>query len=421
MNIEKYIGEKKQKGQWKYVLLIVVLAVLYTQGFSYVNWNWTTTGWIKNIITLALFCFFFLYGIHNKTGNFKVPIMLLILLPYLSMYNTNALYGQGYRDSFMALLGNYIWVLYFVFHKYKVKESTILRAFLIISLIIVAIQVLQQFTYPNALFGIKNPDADDFNPLQDLAEERNGLWRFRIGSNAYFTCVILFAALIWARNKVNTRLLILIGLMFVSVYLTLTRQVIGACLLASFSSLFLGKKSKGMGRALIIALVLGALLYSYSDVLFGQLAEQTKEDTSSDYIRILSAQYFWSESTSSPLLFLFGHGAPGKTGSYGLFLQNLLKYSGFGYSDVGFIGETYIFGAIYVVVCYWFLWKMFFTYKKVIPTYIRMFVIYAVVMSIMIFPMEGTITYLVWAMLAYICDLHINQAKALKRNVGQQQ
>ena len=48
------------------------------------------------------------------------------------------------------------------------QESTILKAFLIISLFIAGVQILQQFTYPNALFGVY--DEESFDDLLKAAE-----------------------------------------------------------------------------------------------------------------------------------------------------------------------------------------------------------------------------------------------------------
>lgn len=167
--------------------------------------------------------------------------------------------------------------------------------------------------------------------VQEAAEKRNGLWRFRMGGNAYFSCIILFASIAWIRKKFNMKVAILMTLMLVSVYLTLTRQVMAACFLALFFSFFLGKKNQGYIQALIIGVVIAAILYSYSDVLFGSFAEQTTEDMSDNYIRVLAGTYFWNESISDPLVFLFGHGLPGQTGSFKLLMQQLNQIMHFFY------------------------------------------------------------------------------------------
>ncbi len=411
IDINKYIGERKIKGQQKYFFIILAFALLCTHGLSYVNWNYTYGGWALNIIAIVLSLFFLLNFSKMKSTecHYRADALLLLLIPFFSIFNTHSLYGQDYMDSIKGMTGCFIWVFYFVLHKYKVQESTILRALLVISLFIVAVQVVQQFTYPNAVFGVLSDDAMVEKGAKEAAEQRNGLWRFRMGENAYYTCIILFACAVWVRRKFNMKLIILMCLMLVSVYLTLTRQVMAACLLALFFSFFLGKKNKGYMQAIIIGVVIAAILYSYSDVLFGSFAEQTSDDMSDSYVRALAGTYFWNESISDPYLFLFGHGLPGQTGTFKQLMQQLNQMKGFYTVDVGFIGMTYTFGAIYVFVCFRLLWRLFFSYKKYVPTYIRLFVIFTSVMSIMIFPMTSINYYFVWTMMMYISDLHINR------------
>lgn len=410
MNIEKYTGEPRKK-QRLFLIIIIALAVLYTAGFSYINWNPTYGGWIQNVISILFFLFLIINLPKGRKYNFKSEILLLIILPFISSINTYMLYGQSFYDSIRALTGNFVWVFYFVLHKYKVQESTILKAFLIISLFIAGVQILQQFTYPNALFGVSDEDSVIEKGLTEIAEKRNGLWRFRMAVNGYFTAPILFACLMWARKKINNKLIILIAVMLISIYLTLTRQVIAACLLAVFMSFFLGKRNKGMARAMILGVILLSVIYAYSDVLFGSLAEQTSEDMNDSNIRLFAASYFWEASIKNPMTFLLGYGIPGQHGEFAS-LTDYIQHTLFLFTnDVGFIGRAYEAGYIYVIACYYLLWKVFFKNKEAIPVYIRTFVIFTGVMSIMIFPMASTVYFFVWSCLLYICDIHINKER----------
>lgn len=149
ININKYVGEKKRKGQFIFFFIIIALSILYTSGFSYVNWNSTYGGWIKNVVAILFMLFLVLYWPKNRDYHFKVDALLLLLIPFCSIWNTHSLYGQDYIDSIKTLTGCFVWVFYFFLHKYKVQESTILKAVLAIALFVVAAQVIQQFTYPN--------------------------------------------------------------------------------------------------------------------------------------------------------------------------------------------------------------------------------------------------------------------------------
>ena len=205
ININKYVGEKKKKGQLKFFLLIIALSILYTSGMNYNNWNPTYGGWIQNVVAIVFLLFLMLNFPKSSQYHYRVDAMLLLILPFFSMMNSHSLYGQGYVDSIKTMTGCFVWVFYFVLHKYKVQESTILKAFLVISLFIVGVQIIQQFTYPNAVFGVLSDDAMIEQGVQEAAEQRNGLWRFRMGGNAYFSCIILFASIAWIRKKFNLK------------------------------------------------------------------------------------------------------------------------------------------------------------------------------------------------------------------------
>lgn len=419
MNIEKYVGEKRSWRQWKFLLLLIGMTILVTYGFSYANWSIKYGTWAIKIVCLLLLAFILIHWPKKSNRyNFRTEVLILTFLPLISSINTYIYYGQSFIDSFNALSFNFVWIIYFVLHKYKVQESTILRMFLWVSLFIAAVQIIQQFTYPNVLFGGYSEEFMIERGVSNYAASRNGLWRFLMHENGYFTAPILFAVFIWARKKTNIKFAFIIAICLVSIYLSLTRQVIASCILALFLSFFLGKKSGSVVvRAMILAIVLFAFLYSYYDVLFGSLTEQTGDDLSGNYVRFLAADYFWNESVKHPLAFLFGYGAEGQTGAYNQLINYLKSVMGFFTGDVGFIGKIFTNGVVYVIMCYVLLWKLFFTFKNSVPTYIRMFVIFGAVMSIMIFPMTVHYQFFVWALLLYVADLHINEGKLQKRKI----
>lgn len=227
--------------------------------------------------------------------------------------------------------------------------------------------------------------------------------------NGYYTAPILFAMWIGIRKKADLKLGVFIALFFASIYLTLTRQVMFACILAIFCSMFMGQKKINI-TALLLGLIFITGLYVYYDVLFSKLAQQTQDDSNADNVRLLAASMLWEESLKTPFTFLFGYGLPDSTSAYGLHMYKLSNFLGIYTSDVGFIGQIFERGFIYVCVCYYMFYKLFFKFKKVIPMYIRMFVMFAGVMSVMIFPCIVPAQTVVWAMLLYVCDLHINKS-----------
>lgn len=391
------------------LFLLIAYVVLVTSGLENVNWNSTYGGWANNIISLGLLGYLFCSRPNGKQYHFRGLVLLLIWVPFLSFFNSWSIYSQSPSRSFLLMASQSTWVIYFLLHKYKVQEQTILKVFFYIALFLVGIQIVQQFTYPNAPFGTMSQETMIERHAMEAAEQRNGLWRFRMHQNGYYTAPILFALWIKIRKKANPKLAVFVALFLASIYLTLTRQVMFAGILAIFCSMFMGQKKINF-TALLLGLIFITGLYVYYDVLFSKLAQQTQNDSNADNVRLLAASMLWEESLKTPFTFLFGYGLPDSTSAYGLHMYKLNNFLGIYTSDVGFIGQIFERGFIYVCVCYYMFYKLFFKFKKVIPMYIRMFVMFAGVMSVMIFPCIVPAQTVVWAMLLYVCDLHINKS-----------
>lgn len=403
----QYKGNVKKQRVALFLLLAYV--VLVTSGFENVNWNPTYGGWVTNIVSLGLLGYLLYSRPKGKQFHFRTLVLFLIWVPFVSILNSWSIYSQSPSRSFLLMTTQSTWVIYFLLHKYKVQEQVVLKVLFYIALFLVGIQIVQQFTYPNAPFGTMSQDVMIERHAMEAAEQRNGLWRFRMHQNGYYTAPILFAMWIGIRKKADFKLGVFIALFFASIYLTLTRQVMFACILVIFCSMFMGQKKINF-TALLLGLIFIAGLYVYYDVLFSKLAQQTQDDSNEDNVRLFAASMLWEESLKTPFTFLFGYGLPDSTSAYGLHMYKLSNFLGIYTSDVGFIGQIFERGFIYVCVCYFMFYKLFFKFKKLIPMYIRMFVMFAGVMSVMIFPCIVPAQTVVWAMLLYVCDLHINKS-----------
>jgi hypothetical protein len=276
------------------------------------------------------------------------------------------------------------------------------------AILIALIQIIQQFTFPKAYFGVRDETAMSTKNFEEIAEVRNGLWRFRMHANGFFTTPILFALWVWIKKKLDMQGAFFFLLFLVSIYLTLTRQVMAACILAIVCSYFIGGQKVRL-KSVFLLLLLAFGLYCFYDLLFSEMAERTADETEDENIRYLSAYYFWNASLKSISTFLFGMGLPSQ-GEYRKLMDVLNEIYGFYPNDVGFIGEIYEKGLLYVLICYALIFRLLLILRKKIPCYIRMFCIFTGVMSIMIFPFYNVNQCLVWTMLLYICDLHINQS-----------
>lgn len=403
---DKDFGKVVGRQRW-YMLLIILLVTVASYGFNYVNWTFGNSIFGFLTILLSYYC---LVNLHSLTRcNFGIIVLIFIFLPFFAIINSYTIYGQSVFIGMKSILPYaFVWVLYFALHILKVKESTILKAFLLISLFVVALQIIQQFTYPNVYFGIKNQKEALEYGIQETADMRNGLLRFRILGMEY-TVPIIILLFLWIMNKAEMRLILLFTLLLTSVYLTLTRQLIFSTIFTIIFTYFLEFKKVKIWF-IIIGILSVIILFLNYDSLFGEFVNTTRNEANENNIRVIAASFFWNDSLRSWSTFLFGYGPPSSEGSFHNYVEQL-SLRGLYSSDVGFIGVLWRFGILYVILSFYLLFTVFFKLKEKIPTYIRLFVVFVSVISIMIFPFGANyVKTLVWPFLLYICDLHINKS-----------
>ncbi len=398
---------------WEVILIIGLFTVICC-GFIFYAWPLTFDFVVRSLSVILLFFFlYFLYwgGGLSKKQHFRYFVLALAFLPFGSVLYSHTEYGQPVLDGIKGTLPSLFWLFYFVLHRFKVKEGSFVKAMLCIAIFILAVQVIQQFTYPHVWFGIRNVESLAAN--QELTENRNGIWRFHIDFNAIFTAVCLFYFWCKMRRGMVLQYPVIIVLMLVSVYLSLSRQLMLSAVLTLILSFFLGRK-KMIVWPLFIGGILLSVVYLYWDVLFGQLQQMTGRDLNKDYIRFAAAKYFWTETFSSVKSALLGHGSA-ISGSYLALTKSLQEENRFYPNDVGFIGVMWKYGVFYVLVCYGLLIYLFVRYRHHISLYVILFIIFMVIPSIMVFPMNSPIKTMLWCFLLYFCDVRINRLRRLRQ------
>ena len=365
MNIQNILGGTLNRKEKIAFSLLLVLSIIFSNCYSYVQWN---APLARNIMRVMLL-FFFIWYIYKKpssTGmHFNKEIMVLMFLPFLSSISSYWDFNQPLHMTAMVSVVAFTWITYFMLHAYKVSERVLIKLFFAVAIFIAVVRIVQQFTYPDAIFGIYSQEwMDEYDFINEAAEQRNGLWRFRI-PDGNFTAITLFAFWVWLRQRFSKLKLLIVSILLVSIYLTLTRQIIASCLLTILFYLTIEQKQIKLTPILLGAsLILG--LYLYSDVLFGAFMEQTQKDATDDYIRLASAAYFWEEATSKLHVFLLGYGEFVGGSRYGKYVLRLNDMRFF-MSDVGWIGFLFKFGIIYLVFSFRILYKLLFKFRKSIP------------------------------------------------------
>lgn len=375
-----------------------LLLVLTTSCFSYVYWDPTLGGQI-----LRCFDFVFIFlCFHNKrknvNANFEREVNWIFKLAFLSVIGNTFLYHQSPMQNVINTCSHAFILYYFLLHFYGIKEKIIIAILTILVLMILFIQLVQQFTFPIAPFGI-NIQAETTN---NLIEIRNGLFRFRI-ETACFAMLLVFFCWEQLLKKIRLWAIILFVLSLTSIYLFLTRQIIITVLFSIFLSAFLVKNRRLKIWTMCLLAVLCVIFYNWGNLFFEELIESSRDETDNDNVRIHSAFFFIDKILANPISFFLGNGSPKEAVNWGL-------KEGFWISDVGFIGECFIYGFFYIAVYPIILWKVY-KYRNCVPLYIKMYIISTFLISVMIFPYRTRVEFMIWSMVLYICDLHINNSK----------
>lgn len=387
--------------------LFLLLVILFCTNLLSLN---GFGGITQKLCYYPLLGFMMIYTLVHRDvisrNTFGRILKLMILCSLLSAIPCYILFGQSIMDSVKAMIPfSLALICYWFMLCYKPTEQQVIKVFTIVAFAIFALQFTQQFFPNQAMFGVR-----ELEYTNKVLEQRNGIYRFRIGNNCVFTFPILFLAWVRILRKRDISQFVTFVIMFLSVYLTLTRQVIASALVTLFLGVYLFKlRPNKLIMFFMYVLVATVLILNFNSV-FGTFFEQSSAELDSDnYIRFLSGEYFLEESLKSPLVFLFGHGVPSGGSAYDLFI-NKLGDIGYYTSDVGAIGAAYEFGYIYTFLFYVLVFYILIRYRKVIPSYLQMSVLAMTIYSIMIFSILQAAGVIAWSMILYLCELHIRRS-----------
>lgn len=394
-------------------IFIYFFILFTTHLFNYANWNTTIAGWSSYFIYAYLVLF--VYNNKNKICHIKSPvskwIKFFIGIPMLCLITRFVLEGVSPYAERSLIFSLLTFLFFYYFYIHHVSEKALVQIFTCIGTLIFIIQIVQQLFPSIAVFGIYNPDNETVNDA--IAEIRNGLYRYRIiGISFTLLCLYYY----WARicNKIKFKDVILFLMFWVSMYLFLTRQVMFATLVTLTLSSFFISNAKKRYAILALTSILIIVLIIYSDLLFGDLISQTKEQATDEDVRVLALSFYWGKIIENPLSFLLGNGHPDE---FVFWQENYHFFT----SDIGFVGEMYHYGALWIIFYLYVLYSLLVKYRKVVPFYIKLFLFGTAINSIMIFPYRSAYEYFVWASILYICALHINkryESTFLRTNSG---
>jgi len=152
-----------------------------------------------------------------------------------------------------------------------------------------------------------------------------------------------------------------------------------------------------------LALTFGLLLTF--DALFETLAAKTVKELNTHNVRWIALNYYWGKICGDPFSFLFGNGHLTIVKEYARMRLNT--------SDIGFIGEMYHYGFLWVLMYGYMLYLILWKYRKSLPPYIRMYVFGTSINSLFIFPYRVGMEFMVWSSVLYLASLYITHCQKL--------
>lgn len=404
---------RKQKINKTVFWILFAFLIVTTSFFNYKGWNIKTYIYLPFYAYFLWACFYHRNRLHQKRNemHFKGLIKFLMVLPlfcFISYFANGDLAWQSHPTTIIMMCGSITFVLYYVLHALNVSEKTIITLFIVLALCVFVVQVLQQFYPSSALFGIPSPDSDEAQTMTttDYIEERNGLYRYRTGTTIITIIALCYT---WQKvlKKVSIKNFIFFGAMAASMYLLLTRQYMIATIGMCVFSVFLTGKTKVTSKIkyLIPIALLLFVLYMFQDALFGDLLEQTQNQTenSDTDIRTYAFAYYWSEIVAHPLTMIFGAGAESGAAAYGSQFHMF-------WIDIGLVGQWFVWGVGAILSYIYILVQIFFRKKLEVPGYVRFFAFLTLITSMLIYPYRNPLEFMVWACAFYLIDLHTNHS-----------
>ncbi len=383
---------------------IIFLVILITNFFRFTFWDNTWQN-IYRVVVVLIFSFLVFKNkyVRHLRSTHKWLILYLTLMPLVSIGVKQLYYKELVSIEFdFTFLRYAIFPLFFLFHFKKISETTILRIIIFIGLVVFCIQVFQAVFPDRALFGTVFNDAGELS-----VGYRNNLARFSLGTQLLsIFCVCIY----WDKlmKKVTIKNILLFFVFAVSVYLYLTRQFMISVGIMLLVGLLMNRRKF---KASTIFLLIGAILivYTFFDQIFGAFIDLTQTDTYSVDVRNEAIPFFIFQSVKNPIMFLLGHGGrPSEMVFWG-------ESFGYWYSDIGFIGQLYQYGLVWVLVFFWTIYLFIFKYRNQIPNYLRYYIIATTISSITFAPYYSGVGPFIWVCLLYIADLYLTPSYFKKK------
>ncbi len=405
------LEDKRQLAKFS-IIALTALASIKLWSFSKIKeGEYNLVGMVILLCLIAII----LYGynkIHSNRLLFKYNVHLFLWIPFLSAYGALLFHHQPISLSVLVLRTNFYWLLYFVLHIFDIPKQKIINLLIFIGLVWVFLTIIQQFTYPRYYFFSRDDNEESIY--------RAGVYRFMVLGHHYGDFVLFyFFYNFLIKRKFKSLLIILFGL--IGFYFFGTRQfALSAVACLCISAFFV----KGIHRIYMVALLIVAtlIIINYRDYLFGQYVELTAEQLKyGDDIRLLSANFFFSEYWPNKLAKIIGNGQAYATSQYGKEMLNINLYFHYYRSDVGIIGAFNQFGILYALNILWLnikgLTGKYYTYEN---RYLILFFLNALLLIVLSEYYSNPAVIPFYCFILYLTDKSLEEKKLIEQNIDSQ-
>lgn len=345
--------------------------------------------------------------VHHKKINhtlFGKNIITLLITTFISFFPTIFILHQPPFTYAIRMLFFCIPLLYFWLKVNKFTKKDVLDVVLPLGFLYCSLMVIQQITYPKILFY--NP-----TPMDEIPEaERNGLWRIFISGweLGVFFCYYKIYDFFQTKKK-STLIYSLIGLL--TIYLGLGRIGYLHCIIAIII-IYIKNGLNDIKTWFKFGIIGICALFVISNInlfISKDMIEMTESNlTSDDYVRALSYDYYFNESTSNPIYLLMGHGWPvsGANNKYTKNIDYVQEELHWWITDIGIVGQLFLFGLINIIVMLSTLIKLI--KKSIHVKYVLAYILPSLLFWIIIPIYYTTLHLFILALLMYLTDVELS-------------
>jgi len=321
--------------------ILLHIIILCSLSFYNVTFLGTLARYFNLLGVVLIIFLIFLFIIYGESGQFKKhftwPIILILIGVLLSTGFCYIFYNQSIFYTFWEQKEMFLYLGYFMVHLMKPNPKEIERIIGVYAIVFIVFYFVQYMIYPVEIFNV------------DMWQNRGTIRIALPGITFLIIGYFLFFQTFLQTNKflhfLRCFLILLIAVLLGG------RQLISVLVLMTIIILILSKRIKN--RFLIYLLVIIGLipLYFIFYNIFHELIKATfvNVNRGSEDIRLKALRYFLLDSFPNTISYLTGNGAPSETSNYGRGISTIAGKYRFFLSDIGIIGNYYLYGMFFLV------------------------------------------------------------------------